>query len=293
MPTFQYDDPATKSLSEATRTAIVNHIQDLVEQFSIDKYPSENREHLGASVIGHPCSRKIWYDFHWCKLEQFDGRMRRLFSRGHYEEPRFIEMLRAIGFNVVEVDPDTGKQFRIYGVHGHFGGSGDSKAIMPWLPDLPILLEFKTHNQRSFLQLVEKKLMLSKPQHYTQMCMYGKGYGYKYGLYCAVNKNDDDIYFELVELNWNHSLQSENKAADIITAKFPPQKISDNPAYFECKFCDKRGICHYNEPVEINCRSCKMSSPIENAEWFCSRFNAIIPKDFIAKGCPDHVSINI
>jgi hypothetical protein len=33
--------------------------------------------------------------------------------------------------------------------------------------------------------------------------------------------------------------------------------------------------------------------PVENGAWFCSRFNNIIPPDFIKKGCEFHVSVNI
>lgn len=288
---FQYEDITAKTLSPSTMEKITNHIQDLIEEYSINKYPAEHREHLGASVIGASCSRQIWYHFRWVKLEQHDGRMRRLFARGTNEEAQFIEILRGIGFQVWEVDPKTNKQFRIHAIEGHFGGSGDSKAIMPWLPDLPILLEFKTHNTKSFIHLIDKKLKIAKPQHYTQMSIYGKGYGFRYGLYCASNKNDDDLYFELVELDWNLAIQAEKKAADIITAKLPPPRISDQPSYFECKYCNFAGICHHGAEVEKNCRSCKFASPIENAQWQCSRYG-IIPPNFIAKGCSDHVSIN-
>ena len=40
------------------------------------------REHLGASEIGDPCSRKLWYLFRWVAVKKFDARMLRLFARG-------------------------------------------------------------------------------------------------------------------------------------------------------------------------------------------------------------------
>lgn len=281
------------TLSDTECKKIVNNIHDAIEQYSRDKYPSEHRAHLGASIVGNKCSRKSWYTFRWCKLEEHDGRMRRLLNRGHKEEQIFIEVLRGIGFTIWEVDPETNKQFRIYGCEGHFGGSGDSKAIIPWLPDMPILLEFKTHNTKSFTYLVDKGLKLGKPDHYAQMSLYGKGYQYKYGLYCAINKNDDDYHFELVELDWQYAQQLENKAQDIITSKVPPQRISDNPSYFECKYCHYNLICHYQEPVDKNCRSCKMAVPEKSGQWYCTKWNAMIPKSEIIKGCSEHISINI
>lgn len=295
MPTqFQYDDAATKTLSPLTRQAIAEQLKIDINAWCVEHFTDEHRHHLGASVIGNECDRFIWYAFRWVKFEIFDGRMLRLFDTGHQEEARFIKWLRGIGCKVWEVDPETGKQFRIWAVSGHYGGSADAKGILPYLPDLPILLEFKTHNTKSFVNLVNKKsVQLAKPRHYAQMCSYGKQFGYHYGLYAANNKNDDDIYLELVELDWRLSDDLIKKAADIITSKVPPPRISESPAYFACKFCPYSEICFSNEPVERNCRSCKSAKPIEGAEWYCHRWNKIIPRDFLKQGCDGHVSIAI
>jgi hypothetical protein len=291
MPTFYKD--ADGYLSAETRKSIGEQIKADIEAYSVKTLTDEHRNHLGASIIGKECAREAWYIFRWVKFQVFDGRMLRLFDRGKKEEANFVNLLRAIGCQVWEVDPITGKQFRIYGVKGHFGGSLDSGGLLPYLPDFPILMEFKTHNTKSFTNLVNKGLILSKPQHYSQMCSYGAHYKFRYGLYVAINKNDDDIWPELVELDWKRAHDLENKAQDIIESQFPPQRISDNPAYFACKWCFASEICHNNAPVEINCRSCKCALPVENGEWRCTRFDAIIPGEYIKKGCEFHVSVNI
>jgi hypothetical protein len=256
------------------------------------EYTEDHRTHLGASLIGKECSREIWYDFRWCSSQVWEGRMLRLFNRGKIEEDLIIKYLRGIGCKIWEVDPQTGKQFRIWGVNGHYGGSADSVGILPYLPDEPMLLEYKTHNVKSYLHLLSNKLIKAKPQHYAQMCAYGKHYQFKYGLYAAVNKNDDDIYFEIVELDWNRAHDLTNKAQDIINAEIPPPRIAENSSYFACKFCSKHAICWQNAPVNINCRSCKHAKPVEDKQWFCKRWNAIIPEDVIKNGCNEHISIN-
>ncbi len=124
------------------------------------------------------------------------------------------------------------------------------------------------------------------------MCCYGKAFNVRYGLYCAINKDDDDIHFELLELDWNLATQMENKARDIITSNIPPQKISNEPSYFDCKYCNFQQICHYGAEVEKNCRSCAMAVPKENGEWYCNRWGIKIPKDKINKEWDCHVSIN-
>jgi len=291
MPTFKPD--ADGILSPETRKAIAAQLLNDIDAFCTKEYTDEHRSHLGASIIGKECAREIWYDFRWVKYSVFEPRMLRLFNRGKMEEELFIKWLRGIGCQVWEIDPATGKQFRIWGVNGHYGGSADSVGILPYLPDFPILMEFKTHNTKSFVNLTNKGLILSKPQHYSQMCSYGKHYNFRYGLYVAVNKNDDDLYPELVQLDWRRAHDLSNKAQDIITSQIPPQRISDNPLYFTCKFCNKSDICHAGAPVEINCRSCKCCVPVQNGEWKCTRFDAIVPSEFIKVGCQYHISINI
>src|SRR5258706_6836432 len=124
MPTFNRETDG--SLSEQTRKAIIDELHKLTEEYSIETYPTEHRAHLGVSIIGEKCSRKLWYSFRWCKLEQFSGRMRRLFNRGHKEEEKFKELLSWMGFFVREIDPTTNKQYKFSALGGHYGGSGDS-----------------------------------------------------------------------------------------------------------------------------------------------------------------------
>lgn len=293
MPTFNREPDG--SLSPLTMKSIQEELYKLTDEYSIEAFPVDNRNHLGVSVIGEKCSRKLWYGFRWVKVEQFIPRMRRLFNRGHLEEEKFRALLTWMGFYVRDIDPLTNKQYRFSTHEGHYGGSGDSVALLPWFKDdesFRILVEYKTHNKKSFDKLKAEKLRIAKPQHFIQMSGYGKAFQIKYGLYCAINKDDDDLYFEFVELDWNLAYQMENKALDIIQAKFPPPRISDQPAYFECKWCHFNGICHSGEPVEINCRSCKYAVPALKGSWFCTRHNDTIPLDFIKRGCGDHVSIN-
>lgn len=274
------------NLSQIELDRIAHRVKTDIDAWAVRTYSQEHREHLGASLIGHECARHIWYAFRWAKFEVFAGRMLRLFETGHREESRFIQMLRGIGFTIYEVDPNTGKQFRIWGAKGHYGGSTDSVGIAPY-PEFnqPILLEFKTHNRGSFANLIKDRLVVSKPRHYAQMCSYGVAYKFEFGLYCAKNKDDEDLYFEIVKLDPRHADDMTRKAEDIIYSELPPPKISLQPSFFQCKFCAFNGICHHNEPMEKNCRSCRNARPIDGAKWHCSHFNQTIPLDFIPKGC--------
>lgn len=312
---------------------IEKKLNKAIEDYSIEIHNDEPRTHLGISEIGDPCSRRLYYKFHWMKFEYFDGRMRRLFKRGHREEERFINYLEGIGFDVkrfqdpilnyhpesdsyfysAEFIPGDGlthdvtgmiehekeaekrglrrKQFRVSAVMGHYGGSCDGIGMSPWGSKhdtrYAFLLEFKTHNQKSFDKYLADGLIKSKPKHYDQMCGYGYMMNINYGIYWPENKNTDEITTKVIRLDHNRGAQLLNKAEEIITAVEPPQRISDNPAFHECKFCAFLEICHYNAQPIKNCRSCRMAVATENGTWTCKRFNDIIPPDFIKTGCND------
>ena len=272
-----------------------------IDRYCQDTYNDGHRNHLGASLIGHECSRYLWNVFRWLSAEAFSGRVLRLFQRGHLEEARFTEYLVGIGAQVVEFQPDAdgnenkgAQQYRIKAVMGHFGGSLDGQILLPERYGVPfgMLSEYKTKGTGSgFTKLKKNGVKLEAPQHYAQMSMYGRAYGYKYALYMTVNKNDDDLHIEVVELDWVLGEELERKAYDIITAQVPPQKIAETPAYHKCKWCHFSDICFKGAEVEKNCRSCVNASAVDNAQWHCAVFDGVIPSDFIKQGCDKHTPI--
>lgn len=122
------------------------------------------------------------------------------------------------------------------------------------------------------------------------MSGYGEKMQIQYGLYFPENKNDDDIKVTVLKLDWNRGKELEKKAEEIILATEPPSKISDNSAFWNCKVCFARDVCHNGVVPQKNCRSCVNSRPTENASWTCARFG-ILPADFIAKGCSEWMPI--
>jgi len=262
---------------------VLPHISDVYRQDE-DGF----RSHLGASVIGGECSRALWYGFRWFHKPMLTGRILRLFNRGHLEEGRIIALMLASGLSVYQQDRE-GRQYKISDFGGHLGGSGDGVAY--GIPDLPegtaCLLEFKTHSNASF-----KKLNLGvqqyKPEHYTQMQMYMEGMGLAYGLYIAINKDDDEIYAEIIEQGSHTAPRFKQRAKDIIFAPQAPPRINDNPSWYVCKFCNYHHICHKNAAPEQNCRTCLYSAPQEEGTWYCRLHNKPIDKDAQLAGCGHH-----
>jgi CRISPR/Cas system-associated exonuclease Cas4 (RecB family) len=250
------------------------------------------REHLGASLIGRECERELWYSFRWAKVKKFDGRMKRLFNRGHREEGQMLKELKGIGAEVHAVDPDTKLQHRFRAIDGHFGGSCDGIGRgFPEGPKTWAIVEFKTHNDKSFTELVKKKVQEAKPEHYAQMQVYMGLAELTRALYLAVNKNNDELYSEWVHFDKELFEQLIAKAKRVIDAVEPPLGISQDPAWYKCKMCDYHSLCHERRTAEKNCRTCAHSTPVSDGFWICESQNRVLAYEEQRVGCRAHLLI--
>ena len=209
--------------------------------------PDLPRPHMGASMIGHPCDRYLWLSFRWAAIDNFPGRILRLFRRGHHEENWIVSDLKSIGVKVSEIDKETGKQYAIK--DGHFGGSLDGVALsgIPESPNKPHVLEFKTHALKSFNDLCKNGVEKSKPTHWAQVMVYMEGLNIDRCLYVGICKNDDQIYTERIRLNKSTAKKYNDRAQKIIASDRIPEPISGDPTWFECKFCKFNGIVCFQD----------------------------------------------
>lgn len=261
-----------------------------VEQAVAAQADTGFRPHLGASIIGRPCERALWYAFRWAKPASFEPRTLRLFRRGQNEEAVFVALLTAAGLRVEAVDPATGKQFQFAAHGGHFGGSMDAAAVnVPEAPAAWHVVEFKTHSARSFNDLSAKGVKESKPEHYAQMQCYMAWSGMDRALYCAVCKDDDRLHLERIDFDKAEAARLMEKAARIVFTDRPPEGVSADPAYYLCKMCDYSDICHGTAVPAPTCRSCAHATPEQRGTWSCARHgNNDIPTEFQAEGCEQH-----
>jgi len=249
---------------------VIPHMGDA---YRTDEFPF--RSHLGASGIGQDCPRKIWYGFHWTTEAKHDGRLLRLFNRGHLEEARFIAALLTIGAEVYQQD-ENGNQFRIHDAAGHFGGSGDG--IVVNIPDLEAgvkaLCEFKTSAEKPFLEIEKKGCRESKFEHYVQMQVYMRKMGLTVALYMVVNKNNDKLYGEIIPFNPEIADAYIDRGVKLVWTENPPEKISQSPGWWKCRFCDDHAVCHKGKAPARNCRTCVHGKPKGDGHWHCTNLEA-------------------
>jgi len=210
--------------------------------------------------------------------------MLRLFETGQLFEDRICAELEAIGIRI----SDRQKVIEIF---PHFGGSIDGLGVGFEESKKVHLLEFKTHNQKSFDKLSNNGVAVAKPEHVVQMNIYMHGLKLDRAYYIAENKNTSEIYAERVR--YDASIYNDNvaKAHYIVDSPVPPERICDNPARFACQFCNYKILCHGRAALEVNCRTCLHSTPEPDGTWSCARHGGTIPTEFQKVGCEDHLFI--
>ena len=254
--------------------------------------PQEQRDYLGISYLGHSCERHVWNQWRWVLPPSFPGRVLRMFDTGHRDEARVADELRGIGVQLWTVDPDTGQQWEVTGCDGHLAGHLDGVGKgFPEAPSTPAVWENKTHGNSSFNDLSKNGVRKSKPQHFDQMQAYMGLMKLDRALYTATNKDTDDTYSEWVHFDPDRFAVLMARAEKIVAASEPPAKLSDDPAYFECKWCNVHRHCHGGVAAEANCRTCCHSTPVEAGAWRCQFHNLPIDAAKQKEGCGDHLLI--
>lgn len=241
---------------------------------------------LGASTIGEPCMRALWYGWRGVTHKTFDGRLLRLFETGHLQEDRIVEDLMYAGLKVWAAD-GNGKQFTYTGAHGHFVCKLDGVVKGVDEGDTPHVCEIKTHSDKSWKEVQKKGVFKAKPLHYAQMQAGMWLTGLDKALYVALNKNDESYYIEVVERDDEAIRDIETRLEKLLSATMPPAGISQDASGWGCTYCDYKEVCAGVVEPLTHCRTCRNVSPIENGEWLCTKHGVSLNRDEQLRGCTD------
>ena len=80
-------------------------------------------------------------------------------------------------------------------------------------------------------------------------------------------------------------------AKQIIASEGPPMRMSEDPAYWQCKWCDHHAVCHLKTFPQPTCRSCAHVTPMldEPGGWHCRKWEDRIPVETQRTGCDQHL----
>lgn len=246
------------------------------------------RRWLGASLIGHPCSRYIAFKFRCAFNETFPPRILRVFENGHKAEDRMVADIDLAGYTVSERQ----KEISLPGGLGHTGVTLDGIVFDP-TEGAHKVLELKTTKASDWNKLAKDGVQVAKPQHFSQMQFGMRCTGLKGAIYVAENKDTNELYVEEVLVDFDHANKLVDLAIQLVTdGNFNGFKCSDRPDWWQCKFCGAFDLCHGERFPRAHCLTCCHSTPSEGGKWTCARAGGNeIPDDVLPCGCDFHIFI--
>lgn len=197
----------------------------------------ENRDYIGASYIGNPCERSIWYLYNQYH-NYFTPKQFRNFAIGKNLESLILDYLENAGL-ALERNWETLIEPEVPTLKGHIDAM--------WLyedREPRAVIEVKTARDSSFNNFVKKGLKEWSQTYYAQLQAYmgmSKVYG---GYLIALNKDTSELHDEYVLFDKNFYESLKAKAKYISEAKEPPKKINNSPLFYICRSCPFKGECH-------------------------------------------------
>lgn len=218
------------------------------------------RSHLGASVVGVGCSTRVALDYRHASQDKPDGRLIRLFNRGHMEEARLVAALTVAGIKCKTVSKRGGQiSYELKGVRGSVDGVAK-------LPDGRLaVLEFKTMAQRPFDDLTKTGVI--KDQHVTQMQCGMAGLGLDVALYVAVHKDTDRIAVFEVAADASIVSEADDLAFRVVRGEIPEPEFPRG--HSQCRYCPHKAICHEGGAPVARCETCVHAVTDGNGKWSC------------------------
>lgn len=250
---------------------------------------------LSMGDVANECDRYLWLSFRWASdPEAMTGKQLKRFQTGNLYEQRIIDDLRKAQIDVVDIDPETGRQFKIYALGGHLRGKLDGFVHgVPEAPKVRHVLEIKATNDKSWKEIVKKGVQLAKPSHWMQCQRYMHRTGVDRTLYIVANTNTDELHSERIRYDPVAAITNTARLERIINSSPAPSRIQEDQSKWPCIFCRQKSVCAKETFGRNHCRTCLHSSPIieegsEDARWRCERFAKDLSVTEQRDGCSDH-----
>lgn len=192
-----------------------------------------SRDYIGASSIGSECLRQIWYECKGYEGEALSPKIKRTFAIGKQLESLILDELEQAGMYIVRdwwelVDEDL-PYFR-----GHVDAIADNDTI----------IEIKTAKDSSHKLFVKNGLLRWQPKYYAQVQAYMGMSGIEKAIVIVLNKDSSELWDEEIKLDSNYYEGLRFKAEVIYESTKEPVRINNSPAFYMCKICKFKKICH-------------------------------------------------
>lgn len=238
---------------------------------------------ISASVVGTECDAALAFTIRGFKEEDPTEWRRRVYDLGNIAEPMVITHMRSVGFNVMDKDPLTGKQWMLTSHEGHVKAYLD--AWLLW-DDGMEPVEIKTMNPDRF-KLFEKAMdkmgrvagfKHAEPKYYDQVQLIMHLADQDSGILIAFNKSD--ARYKVVRVG-----RDDDRIAYIL-AKIERVldgggiRMAKDPTHdFRCYMCGhKNGACtDMAGQAKVGCQRCRHATPDVDKKWYCEKHKVLAP----------------
>ena len=254
------------------------------------------RPYFGMSMAGHSCARRCWYQFRWCAKDNLSAQSIKAIDDGHRGELLQAERLRLVPGITLHTENDKGEQFTLNAI-GHMKGHIDGAII-------GLLQAKNTWHVWEHKQCNEKKcLLLAKLKHeygeknalerwdnvyFVQSQFYMRYTGMDRHYLTVATPGGRSTISCRTEYQPDKADYFEKRARMIIYSSEPPLRISDDPSWYECKYCPFYEVCHGQEAPLVTCRSCAHVTPDPQGGWKCERFGHWLTISAQKEACAQH-----
>ena len=237
-----------------------NHTPQIHEQLTtlidqaldVERGAQTPRDYLGASRLGVSCERALQYEYAGAPVDLgrgFSGRILRVFEVGHVLEELAVRWLRMSGIELHNQKANGGQfGFSVAGgrIKGHVDGIITAAPVELGL-SFPMLFECKTMANKHWKACVKSGVAATRPVYAAQIAVYQaymegtvEGISVNPALLIAINKDTQELWFELVPFDAALAQRMSDRAVRVITATEAQEQLPRaylDPTHFECKFC--------------------------------------------------------
>lgn len=234
-------------------------VSALIDRAQTDERAKEaRRDYLGASRLGVACDRALQFEYVQAPVDSgrdFSGRLLRVFEVGHALEALAIRWLRLAGF-ALQTRQSNEDQLGFSTASGRIRGHIDGVITnVPAVLNLvtPMLWECKTMADKHWRTTVRQGVAVAKPIYAAQIATYQAymepqipGISANPALFTAINKDTEEIWFELLPFDAPLAQRMSDRAVKIVLATEAGELLPrtfNTPSHFECRFCPWQNRC--------------------------------------------------
>lgn len=227
------------------------------------------RGSIGASVAGSACIARLGLHLRGFPDDQVEPKRKRIFRAGNEIEKWVVSDLKKAGYDVLDKDEMTGKQYRRDWLGGHV------VCYIDGLIELEVagekvwaILEVKSASSAMYAKIKKHGVRVTHRGYYGQVQTAMALFKMPLALFVIYNKDTSEYHCELIQ--WDQEEWDDIHTHLQAALDGQMTRITNSPANFHCRACSKTEVCWGKREVKPLCRFCQHAVPAGDGGWTCS-----------------------